>query len=202
MTDPLAVVVEALVAQTPIPFDWIVEHAPDGNLDAALARLWYACKDPWPLESIALLCYDRVTLAEGRAALVVDLARRLAAAPGASRGTTALIRRVARETPVNWQNGESRRTIQRRADAAVAALEEKVAPTHRAGLGSLAREAVILASQDTSHHGTIVPRAITTYAMLSHSFYLQHGEDEARIDIAKVLRRAWRPPTAAEVTRG
>lgn len=34
---------------SPVPFDWVVEHAPDGKLD----RVWRACQDPYYLVDVA-----------------------------------------------------------------------------------------------------------------------------------------------------
>jgi len=96
--DPLAVLVEALRKGEPPPFEWVVAYAPDGDLDAALSRVWRACAD------FALV--KRVLFAQSHKTWFAVLARLFGAflterADWWTRAVQSHLDRVARGT-VNW----------------------------------------------------------------------------------------------------
>lgn len=62
---------------SPAPaFDWVVEHAPDGDIDGAIQRLWVRCKDPHTLEAMSRRL-PREDLTTGWIALGRYLAKRI-----------------------------------------------------------------------------------------------------------------------------
>ncbi len=196
------------------PFDWVVEHASDGDVDRAIRYFWVRCKDPHELERLARRGLDRVTLVEGQIVLGRYLARHYPRATRAAYEATAEFAR-------NWANGfeYTWKEVDSYADEIDAAIGRALR-----GLEST-RGDYLVGSESASawYKFTLFARMLVRRARIAtrrkHFWEVEYAvaflvawrgigkrfesvgqrTPAAEHDVARVLRNAWPAPTIAQL---
>ncbi len=188
--DPLAQLADFLFAGKMPPFDWVVEHMPDGTLDAA----WAASADTMAMERLVYRSFPRSAYIDGVLAMVAPAVRAMGAenvlAPFFDM-TRALARNASPQSPIGEDPYPELLRLLPDTDHPVRAVPVSLlrSVAARIFLRSRGRSGRILWSTST----------ITDVLNTFWKTYADWGGRPARGNYAKTLREHWPAPTWAQL---
>lgn len=212
MADALTTLFNAVKSGSPPPFDWVVEHASDGDVDGAIQRLWVRCKDPRTLEAMSRRL-DRHDLATGLIALGRHLAKMIGrGAVGGYAYVEAIAAERASWRPMTWDEySDHEDGYQAEADRALSKIptagidaDDRVKEmwrSFRTYCGALMRRVLAPSWGTRPWEVNEAVNVLTACRTFGRSYVDPTITLAAEHDVARVLRHAWPAPTLAQLMR-